>query len=67
MSKDKKIYYTVADISELLGISIPTSYRIIRKLNKELEQKGYIVLAGKLPIKYFEEKYYGLSTLGGIE
>ena len=52
----KKIYYTAEDVSIMLGISIGTSYRIIRKLNKELKEQGFIVIAGKLPIKYFEEK-----------
>ncbi|MBM7562521.1 helix-turn-helix domain-containing protein [Fusibacter tunisiensis] len=65
MNEVKKIYYTAEEVSQLLGISVSTSYRIIRQLNKELSTKGFIVLAGKLPIKYFEEKYYGYSTTGG--
>lgn len=62
MSGVKKIYYTVEEVSQLLGISVSTSYKIIRKLNKELESKGFIVISGKLPIRYFEEKYYGLIS-----
>jgi len=62
MNEEKKIYYTAEDVSKMLGISMGTSYRIIRKLNKELKEKGFIVIAGKLPIKYFEEKYYGLGV-----
>ena len=62
MKELKKIYYTAEDVSIMLGISIGTSYRIIRKLNKELKEQGFIVIAGKLPIKYFQEKYYGLGA-----
>lgn len=62
MMETKKIYYTAEEISGLLGVSIGTSYRIIRTLNNELKEKGFIVIAGKLPIKYFEEKYYGLHA-----
>ncbi len=62
MIETKKIYYTAEEISLLLGVSMGTSYRIIRTLNRELRSKGYIVIAGKLPIKYFEEKYYGLQA-----
>lgn len=62
MMETKKIYYTAEEISILLGVSIGTSYRIIRTLNNELKEKGFIVIAGKLPIKYFEEKYYGLHA-----
>ncbi len=62
MNEVKKIYYTANEVSKLLGVSVATSYRIIKKLNSELEERGYIVIAGKLPIKYFEERYYGLNT-----
>ncbi|MHB9924844.1 transcriptional regulator [Clostridium botulinum] len=52
-------FYRVDDVAEiLLDISISKAYRIIRQLNKELEQKGYITIAGRVPIKYFKEKYY---------
>ncbi len=62
MSDLKRIYYTAQEVAELLGISEGTSYRIIRALNKELSKKGFIVIAGKLPIKYFNEKYYGMGA-----
>ena len=62
MSNIKKIYYTAQEVAELLGISEGTSYRIIRSLNKELSKQGFIVIAGKLPIKYFNEKYYGMGA-----
>lgn len=62
MMEAKKIYYTAEEVATLLGVSTGTSYRIIRTLNKELKSKGFIVIAGKLPIRYFEEKYYGLHA-----
>lgn len=62
MKEIHKIYYTAEEVSAMLGISMGTSYRLIRNLNKELKEKGFIVIAGKLPIKYFEEKYYGLRA-----
>lgn len=62
MNEVKKIYYTASEVSKLLGVSVATSYRIIKKLNSELEEQGYIVIAGKLPIKYFEQRYYGLNA-----
>lgn len=62
MKETTKIYYSAEDVSEMLGISVGHSYKIIRSLNKELKEKGFIVVSGKLPIKYFEEKYYGLRA-----
>lgn len=54
-----KLYYTAAEVAQLLGISIGASYKLMRAWNKELEQKHYLVIAGKIPIKYFAEKVYG--------
>jgi Sugar-specific transcriptional regulator TrmB. len=51
-------YYTVSEVSEMLGIKTSTAYQIIRKLNKELESKGYITIAGKISKRYFDEKIY---------
>ena len=42
-----------------MGIALPTAYKIIRTLNnKELEDQGYITVAGKVLRKYFEERVY---------
>ncbi len=53
-----KVFYTADDVSELLTISRPTAYRIIRKLNDELAEKGFIIISGRVPKKYFDEKFY---------
>ncbi len=51
-------FYKAKEVSKILDISVTQSYRIIKKLNQELEEKGYIVIAGRIPKKYFQEKYY---------
>lgn len=56
----EKIYFDAEDISELLGVSKSKAYRIIRVMNAELGEEGYLVLAGKIPKKFFAERYYGL-------
>jgi sugar-specific transcriptional regulator TrmB len=53
---------TVENVAEALGISKSKAYQIIRALNKELQKKGYITIAGKCPTKYFSEKYYGFQN-----
>ena len=52
----KRVYYTAQEITELIGCSPSKAYSIIRKLNAELEKGGYIVVRGKVPIAYFNEK-----------
>ncbi|MDD6488461.1 MAG: transcriptional regulator [Clostridia bacterium] len=55
-----KLYYSAMDVSELLGISRSKAYSIVKEMNKELSEKGYIVIAGKVPKKFLEEKCYGI-------
>ena len=59
MKKGNKIYITAPELSEMLGISVGHAYKIIRKMNEELEKEGYLVLAGKVPVKYISERCYG--------
>ncbi|KEI09315.1 hypothetical protein Z957_05295 [Clostridium sp. K25] len=54
----KSSFYNVNDIKEILSISTSKAYKIIQQLNKELKEKGYITIAGRVPIRYFKEKYY---------
>ena len=56
-----KMYLTAEEIAEILGVSKGFAYRLIRNLNAELKAKGFIVVAGKLPTKYFKEKIYGMT------
>ena len=58
----EKLMYTAADVAELLCISQSKAYQIIRQLNEELRDKGYLTLAGKIPPAYLMERvYYGKS------
>lgn len=51
-------FYKVEDVRRILGISTSKAYKIIQQLNKELKERGYITIAGRVPAKYFKEKYY---------
>ena len=56
---ETKSYYDREDVMRMLGVKVDMAYKIIRKLNKELNEKGYITVAGKVSKKYFDERYYG--------
>lgn len=58
-----KIYYSASDLSAMLDISKAKAYGIIRQLNAELQEKGYIILRGKVPMAYFDERWYGLNRV----
>ena len=48
------------EISEELGVSQSLAYDILHKLNKELEEKGYFVIKGKVSRRYLSEQIYGM-------
>lgn len=47
---------TVDDVAEVLAYSKSHSYKIIERLNKELESKGYLTRLGMISRKYFYER-----------
>lgn len=57
-----KMYVTADEVAELLGVSRGYAYKVIRKLNEKVKKKGYAVVSGKVSVKYFEEKFYGISV-----
>ena len=42
-----KMFMEVQDVTEMLNISEGKAYEIIRMLNAELKEKGYIVVRGQ--------------------
>lgn len=52
-------FISVKEICQVLSVSESKSYAIIRDLNKELSDKGYMVIPGRVSRKYFEERFYG--------
>ena len=57
----QSLYYTANEVKEMLGISRGHAYKIVKQLNDELAGKGFIVVAGRIPKKYFAEHFYGLA------
>lgn len=55
------LYYTAGEVQEMLGISRAKAYKIVKELNEELAEKGYIIISGRVPKKYLAEKYYGMA------
>ena len=47
-----------ADVMKALGIRKTNAYAIIKQLNEELTKKGYLTIRGKVPRKYFRERFY---------
>lgn len=52
----EKNFMTVDDVAEELSVSKSKAYKIVRQLNKELEEKGIITVAGRVRTSYFRKK-----------
>ena len=62
MAEDRQGMFLFAkDVQEILGVSRNYAYVIIRELNGELEKQGYRVVPGRVPTKFFKEKFYGMD------
>ena len=48
------------EVSKMLGVSKPYAYKLIRKLNEELESTGCMFIPGKVNRAYLEEKFFRL-------
>lgn len=57
--ENKKKFLKAEDVSEVLEVSIPMAYKIIRRLNDELNTMGYITVSGRVSRSFFETKFYG--------
>lgn len=49
-------FMDAASVADYMGTSIPTAYKIIRRLNDELKKSGYITISGKVNRNYFLSK-----------
>ncbi len=50
------------EVAEVMEISVPYAYKIIKKLNDELDAKGYITITGRVNREYFNERIYTANT-----
>ncbi len=59
----KTYMITANEIATELGISKPHAYKIIRQLNEELKESGYVVISGKIPKMFWMKKFYGYNDV----
>ena len=43
---ENKRFLTAQDVMEMLGVSLSYSYKLIRRLNAELEADGFVTIKG---------------------
>ena len=55
-------FMKVDEVARELDVSKAYAYKIIKKLNSELSEMGYITVAGKLNRDYFNKRVYSAEN-----
>ena len=58
-------FIRVDEVAQELSVSKPYAYKLIKKLNDELKEQGFITIAGRVNRQYFEERLYGSGEKQG--
>lgn len=58
-------FIRVDEVAQELSVSKPYAYKLIKKLNDELKEQGFITIAGRVNRQYFQERLYGAGKQFG--
>ena len=61
------LFVRASDVAKKMGVSEAMAYKIIRKLNNELKEQGFVTVQGRLSRQYFEERIYGIKSKEEVE
>lgn len=59
---ENKRFLTAQYFMEMLDVSLSYAYKLIQRLNAELESEGFVTIKERVSTQYFMERIYGLST-----
>lgn len=51
------------DVAKELNCSKSHAYKLLKSMNKELAEQGYITMAGRIPKAYWAKKMFGYELL----
>ena len=61
VNMEREMFVTAERVAEDFGVSKGYAYRMIRQMNEELKEKGYLTVAGRVSRAYYLERIYGAS------
>ena len=56
-----KTFISVQEVAEELGVSKSYAYRVVKQLNEELKQQGYLTVAGRVILTVFAVELWCLN------
>jgi len=51
------------DVAKELNCSKSHAYKLIKSMNKELSQRGYVTMAGRIPRAFWATKMFGYEPV----
>lgn len=57
-----ELFISADEIAKELGMSKAYAYKLMQLFNKELKEKGYMTIRGRISREYFEERFYGMKV-----
>lgn len=61
MESVEKVFMSAEEVSEAMNISKAYAYKVIQRMNKKLEQKGFLTMQGRIDRKFFYDQFYGTA------
>lgn len=61
----KQMFMRVDEVMEELGVSESYAYKLMHRLNKEMEKTGCVTISGRVDRKFFYEHFYGTQNFEG--
>ncbi|MEI3367064.1 MAG: DNA-binding protein [Enterocloster sp.] len=61
----EKMFMRVDEVMEALEVSESYVYKLIKRLNRELEAMGCQTIPGRVDRKYFYQQFYGTKSYDG--
>ena len=53
---ENKNFMTVEEVAQELGVSKSYAYKIVRELNAEMQNLGYLTVSGRVNTNFFRKK-----------
>ena len=62
VNNSNNLFINASEIQQTMGVSRSYAYKLIKKLNAELESRGFLTIDGKTSRCYFNERFYGMAV-----
>lgn len=58
---EHEMFITAERVQKDFGVSRAKAYNMVRQLNEELKEQGYLIVPGRVSKQYYLERTYGLA------